>query len=526
MLVMLKQANSASYLSSAFLIRAVVVFLAYFLTARIGLSLYPVNQFATLIWLPTGISLAAVLLYGWRIFPAIFFGALFANIYQGAELHIAIIISAGNTLEALIGSYLLKHLVGFRNYFYTLGDVGGFIIFGAVASTLVSATIGSVALLWGGTIAINSFAPTWLAWWVGDIFGNILVVPLVLFWRKALREGFQPTISYIAETLFLFLFLLLISLTIFTGMLGTNNGNSSIAYLAYLPLVVIALRLSPKEYSLAILILSFVALSGTLSGGGVFASSSPVESLFFLVTFIGITSIAFLPISIVVQQKKELLLLKDEFLAIASHELKTPLTTIKIYSDLLSKKYAGESKNFRVIEEQVQVLTRLVDEMLDATKIDTEKMELERETFPITELVIKAVENAQKANRKRKIELTSRTKDSVHADRFKISQVLTNLLTNAVRYSDINNKIVVKITSNKRFVTVSVKDFGIGIKKNELNNVFKRFFQVRQPMRGRKGLGLGLYISHEIVRQHKGRMRVTSTYGRGSTFSFTLPIKK
>jgi len=161
----------------SYLIRVGILVVVYFSTAKFGLMLDAVGGFATLVWPPTGISLAALLLFGLRLWPGIALGAFLVNFVTGAPALTAGGMALGNTLEALIGAYWLRRHAGFRNSLDRLRDVMGFIVFAAVLSTTVSATVGVSSLWLGGVMAQSASGPTWLAWWLGDMMGD-------LWWRR------------------------------------------------------------------------------------------------------------------------------------------------------------------------------------------------------------------------------------------------------------------------------------------------------------------------------------------------------
>lgn len=222
---------------------------------------------------------------------------------------------------------------------------------------------------------------------------------------------------------------------------------------------------------------------------------------------------------------------KDEFVAIASHELKTPVTSLKLYGQIL-KKFFGENQDKRTIEIidkmdlQTNKLTELVNDLLDVSKIQAGKLQFNYSLFSLKKLVQEAITEMQLTTSAHQITLQGGTEKRVYADKDRVGQVLINLLSNAIKYSPEAKKISVKIVPNSKSVTVKVKDFGIGIPKEMREKIFERFYRVEAaPQSLVPGLGLGLYISSEIIKRLGGELTVESKVGRGSTFSFTLPIK-
>ena len=229
------------------------------------------------------------------------------------------------------------------------------------------------------------------------------------------------------------------------------------------------------------------------------------------------------------QQRTELEHHKDEFISIASHELKTPITSLKVFNKLLQKKLenaplAELHRYISKIDEQTSRLTSLVTSLLDLSRVQTGKMKLEKAPFDLNDLLRDTVEAVQETTHKHIIIVKGRIKKIVNADRYRMYQVLVNLLTNAIKYSPDGKKIIVTIKENGEHVQVQVKDAGIGIDKKNQKKIFERLFQVPSPNKKMlPGLGMGLYITEEIIRKHGGKIWVESTKGRGSTFYFTLP---
>ena len=229
---------------------------------------------------------------------------------------------------------------------------------------------------------------------------------------------------------------------------------------------------------------------------------------------------------------------KNNFIAMASHELKTPITSIKGYVQLLLTaldKEKSEKKplpsllvrsSLISVDKQIARLTRLISELLDLTKIETGTLELKKEKFSLNELAIETVEDILYTNAKHGINLFHDFQTYVYADKDRIGQVMINFLTNAIKYSPNSSKIDVSIRQGKRGeVAFSVKDYGIGIDKEEQEKIFERFYRAKgKEEQTYPGFGIGLFIAKEFVEKHGGQVQVESEKGKGSVFTFTLPI--
>src|SRR4051812_26035189 len=186
----------------------------YLLVARLGLALDAVGGFATLVWPPSGICLAAILLRGRRVWPGIFIGAAAANILAGASVMVAVGIASGNTLEAIAGAYLLRRVPHFRTSLENVASVVGLVTLSAVLSTLLSATVGVTSLYLGGAITRPHLGDAWRAWWIGDMVGALIVAPIILVWATRPHAHFRP---HFVERVALPMAVLVVSVTTFFG---------------------------------------------------------------------------------------------------------------------------------------------------------------------------------------------------------------------------------------------------------------------------------------------------------------------
>jgi len=231
-----------------------------------------------------------------------------------------------------------------------------------------------------------------------------------------------------------------------------------------------------------------------------------------------------------ITERKRLERQKDEFLTIASHELKTPLTSIKAFVQILQRYFARPEDEDSVtylskMDHQVDKLTKLVQDLLDVSKLQTGNLDYNEDVFDFDELVAETVEEMQPITDRHTLIHEGRANIQVLADKFRIAQVLTNFISNAIKYSPDGDKIVVRTKHEKNTVTVSVQDFGIGIPDDKKQFLFQRFYRVMDKKRESfPGLGLGLFISSEIVKRQKGDIWFESSEGKGSTFSFSLPV--
>lgn len=228
-------------------------------------------------------------------------------------------------------------------------------------------------------------------------------------------------------------------------------------------------------------------------------------------------------------ERKKLERRKDEFIGTASHELKTPLTVIKAFSQILQRRFekSNDKQNeyfARNIDDQVSRLTNLVNDLLDVSKIQAGKLKYNYEMFDIDALVRKTIVDFQYVTKTHQIERVGEAGKKLYGDEERIHQVLVNLISNAIKYSPNANKIIVRTEDKKNRIIISVQDFGLGVSEPNKEKIFERFYTGREKeKRSIPGFGMGLYICKEIIKDHHGKLWVESKRGEGSTFFFMLP---
>lgn len=221
---------------------------------------------------------------------------------------------------------------------------------------------------------------------------------------------------------------------------------------------------------------------------------------------------------------------KDDFLAIASHEFKTPVTSLKVYAQTLKREFASKgdlqsAEKFAKMDVQLDKLNGLVDDLLDVTKLEKGELVFSTDSFDYDELVHETIEVMQRTTLRHEISIEGRSARHLQGDRNRVAQILSNLIGNAIKYSPSSTAIVITVASNDTGIMTSVKDYGVGIAKENYDKLFERFYRVSGSGKGSyPGLGLGLYICAEIIAGMNGRIRVSSELGKGSEFSFTLPL--
>jgi signal transduction histidine kinase len=527
---------------------ALVVALAaiYVLAARLGLALDAVAGFATLVWAPTGISLAALLIFGYRVWPGIFIGATVANILAAAPVAVALGIGVGNTAEALVAAYLLRRIPNFNIALESVRDAVGLIVLAGVLSTLISASIGVASLFLGNVIATPQLFETWRAWWIGDMMGALLVAPIILVWSSARRAHFQ---RHLPEGVALGAAVVVVSaLTFLSAAPGvvTLATPFHLPYLVFPVLIWAALRFGQRGALTAVFGVSAIAVVGTVLGRGPFVQPALHQSLLSLQIFMAIVTATFLLLGATIAERRraheearqaqqeaaQANLAKSEFLAAMSHELRTPLNAIAGYADLLKTGVYGglnekQADALARIERNEQHLLALIDDVLGFAKVETGRVRLDPETVHVTQ-AFDAVEPLIQTELGRKRFVLQRDplppRLAVRADPKSLQQILANLLSNASKYTDEGGTITIGAKRDGATVRIWVRDTGIGISSEEVKRVFEPFFQAdRGNTRRFSGLGLGLAIARDLARRMSGDLTIESEVGAGTTASLILP---
>jgi len=220
---------------------------------------------------------------------------------------------------------------------------------------------------------------------------------------------------------------------------------------------------------------------------------------------------------------------KDEFISIASHELKTPLTSVKGYMQLLGRsidKGDMEKVKNHLSKAQVQLekLNELIADLLDISKIESGKLKFNKKHFVMDVLLDSVIDIIHQSNPEFKVIRKGKAPQEIYADEMRVEQVIINFLTNAIKYSPGTHEIQINVNVKDEKIYVGVRDFGIGIAPDQQRNVFEKFYRVEETAIHFQGLGIGLYISSEIVKRHGGQIGVKSTMGEGSEFYFIIPV--
>src|SRR5881296_2896483 len=520
-----------------------ILTVVYFIAGKLGLMLASMHASASPVWPPAGIALAALLVFGYRVWPAIFVGAFLVNLTTAGNVATSLGIASGNTLEAVSGAWLVNRFAGGTAAFDRPQGVFKFAL-AAVVSTIISPFFGVTSLALGGFADWANYGAIWLTWWLGDTTGDLLIAPLIILWSVPSKRRWNNSQAVEVGVLLLLLFVL--SEAVFGGWLAISARSYPIAFICGPIVIWTAFRFTQRETATGIFILSAIAIWGTLHGFGPFVRETENQSLLALQSWAAVLTITAMALSAgmaerqraeeALQQQKAVIetanRTKDQFLAMLSHELRTPLTPVISALEALEAEPARteETKaSLAMIHRNVELETQLIDDLLDFTRIAKDKLQLRFVPVDAHLAISNVVEicRAEADSKKLHVHLNLRADThNVAADAAKFQQIIWNLLKNAIKFTPEEGEIAISsLNPSPEVLTISMRDTGIGMDPEVMQRIFDPFEQGNRSLERRfGGLGLGLAISKSLAQAHGGTLTAKSGgRDRGSTFIFSMP---
>jgi signal transduction histidine kinase len=501
--------------------RIVALAALYVALAKVGLHFATVGRSVTLVWPPTGLALAALLLGSRRLWPGVALGAFVANATTpGVSLVVAAAIALGNTLEAVAGATLVRG-APFRAQLDRTRDVVRLAVFGAGVAPALSATCGTSTLVLAGIIPHAALWSTWRVWWLGDAMGALLLTPVLLcFATRAEEETPRSPVETIG----------LVTAIVAASLGALTRPHQTRPYAVFPPLIWAALRCGPRGATSATLVVAAIAIGSTVTGHGAFVTSTLGDDLTALHAFIASVALTGLVLGATAVERERAIRTREHFISIASHELRTPLQPMRLQVQRMLRRLRKEPMppeqivdGLVVIDRQTTRLTALLEDVLDVTRLRIGRLSLAHERFDLATAVEEVCASQRDALAQASCELRIERRGPTigHWDRVRIEQVLTNLLVNAMKYG--GGPIEIGLQGGDTSVVVTTRDHGPGIPEDDRERIFGRFEHAASDGTGR-GLGLGLYIAREIVEAHGGHITALNPPDGGAAFRFELPV--
>ena len=514
----------------------------YFIAGHFSLKLAFLNASASPVWPAAGIALAALLVFGYRLWPGVFIGAFLVNAITAGNIATSLCIATGNTLEALCAAWLVNRFAGGIRVFDRAQDVFKF-AFAVIISTIIAPTLGVTSLALGGFADWAHYAAIWLTWWLGDATGNLVIAPMIILWCIAPSWRFNRR-----EAIEVFLLLILLALlgeTVFGGWFPISARNYPISFICGPIVIWTAFRFTQRETVTGIFILSAIAIWGTLRRFGPFIMETENQSLLILQTSTAVLAVTAMALAAAmaerrraeeaIEQQKTTVeaanKTKDNFLAMLSHELRTPLTPVLAAVEALESEPA-QSEDARaalaMIRRNVELESQLIDDLLDLTRITRDKLQLKFDPIDAHECITNVVEICATEAAARKLRVNVELRAGAHhvaADAAKFQQIIWNLLKNAIKFTGENGDLTISSANPApQTLSIAVRDTGIGIESEIMERMFNPFEQGDRSFQRRfGGLGLGLAISKSLADAHSATLTARSEGpNQGSTFTLTL----
>lgn len=501
-----------------------------------------------------GVALAGLLLLGMRFWPAVFLAIYLTYVVLGIPIVFGIFFALGHTVQAVAGVFLLQWFE-FDHRFNRLRDALSFISVSFIVAT-IAPTFGFLGLTLLTLLETNAAIDpattfTWGHWWTGMILSVLVVTSLIVRW---FRKPHVRSTGEVLELVVSFAALLTLSILLFwEGM--PRVFNISLIYFLLFPLGWIALRVGPRFMTLGLFALSLIATSGTFFTFTGTTSLALGARLFQTEIFLIIISIIFLILVAVEEERKDTNIkisknneelkkamerlnehdrAKNNFLAVLAHELRNPLATIVSNFELLKLQQDFTKDGLEaadVIERRFENIQRLLDDLLDVSRISENKIVLQKRLVDLRDAITVAVENVTHLARERSQTVAVDLPElplAMKGDRTRLEQIFTNLLYNASKFTPEGGRITVTAVRKDNSAVISVKDTGIGIGPTELDKIFEVFYQEKtESAVAKTGLGIGLALTRDLVTMHRGTIHAESAgKDMGSEFIVTLPLTR
>lgn len=522
---------------------------AYFLAAKLGLTLATVGVTVTLVWPPSGVAVAAMLLLGRQVWPGVAIGAFIANATTDAPIVVAWFTAVGNPLEALVAASLLRRVRAFDSSLERTRDVLALTILGAIVAPIVGATVGVTGLVLTGTLAASAIAGAWFTWWGGDAMGILLVAPLILAWVR--RPGRGASTPRILEGTALVAMTGIAGFLVFGGLLP-GRVTAPLVYVALPLLIWAAFSFELRGAATGSVVIAALAVWWTSRGAGPFARETLGLSLVHLGAFMGVATLTSLVLAAIVRERRradseraaslvreraarreaELASsAKSDFLAVMSHELRTPLNAIIGYVSLLADGITGPLNDQQVaqlgrVKGSATHLLALIEQILSLSRIEAGHEDMRVEQIDARTVVRDATALVEPLMAAKGLALhvdVPPEPSALATDVTKVRQILLNLLTNAGKFTE-RGSVRCQLRAEAEMFVIDVSDTGRGISSKDLPHVFESFWQASAGDHERpEGVGLGLSVSRRLARILGGEITVASVPGQGSTFSVRLP---
>jgi signal transduction histidine kinase/ActR/RegA family two-component response regulator len=495
-----------------------------------------------------GVAVAGLLLGGKRLWPAVGLAAMIGRLVGGSPLSFALYGGASNVLQAVVAVELLGRM-NFDHRMERLRDAAALLAVGALSS-LIAPSLGLLAALWTGwQVNPADFRMLWATWWLSGMVSILVIVPLVVSWPA--RGHIRLSKPEVLEGATLLVLTTCLAVIVFWAPRPVPGGPLGV-YGLLLLMFWMGLRADVRIVSLAIATHMCIGIGATLFGPPPLQAADLGTRLVQTELFFAVTGTMYLCVAAVSGERRAAVRAlskqvdrledalteirsqdqsKSDFIAILSHEIRNPLTPVVTYLELLHADGLDSpdaARYVKVIADNVAAITRLLDDLLDIARISRDHFPLQRRYVAVDDVVRSSFAAIDPHVRAGDRTLTAELPDhalTVLGDPTRLEQVFVNLMTNAVKYTPSGGQVRLTSRLDGNFVVVTVSDDGIGIAPERLEDIFEPFTRAGNGTERAGGLGVGLYLSRQLVELHGGKLIARSPgLGRGSSFDVRLPL--
>jgi signal transduction histidine kinase len=498
-------------------------------------------------FLGPGFAFAGLFLEGLSLWPFVYFASLAGHILHGSSFITMLIMPLAHVVQAALGAYLLRRYP-LDPLFRKTGDMLFFLATAALVAFTVPVFSSMAGFLNNLIYGVNPFTSTFVSRYVAMLFSILLIAPFLIRWFA--KPRFTRTGLHIFEILASFSFLILIGYFLFFSETPSVAGFS-LVYFLLAPLFWIALRLRPRFLTLALLILAILGTAGAFFGLSALSGEALGMRIFNTQVLLIIISIIFYILVSIEEERRVTTALmqsqvntlrnalselrdqnqaKTEFIATLAHELRNPLAPIMSAIELLRLKGSSDQESREAVhtmEDRMKSVRRLLDDLLDVSRIGEKKLSLEKEVVDLREVVRRAAQSVEMYYRERRQLLSLSLPEEptyVEGDPVRLEQIAANLLVNASKFSNSRDRVTLSIVEHEVVIELKVIDRGIGIDPSMQEHIFEPFRQVSGKGRAAGGVGIGLSLVKTLAELHGGSVRVKSEgKGRGAEFTVMLP---
>jgi signal transduction histidine kinase len=505
----------------------------YYLAALAAVKIHSLSGLSPLIWLPTGVGIAALVLVGKSFRPWIFVAAFLSSYSLHYPLPICLGIALGSFVQTVLAAWFLKKTSETTPTLTKVKEVIGFAVLVMGVSTFLGTSIDAVSLVVFGSMSLEDATVLWRSWWLSQAMSCLIIAAPCIGWWNDIRFRIGGALKLGWEAAFLGAVIVATCIFIYTPLSVYNHSLIIRPFFLFSLMIWAAVRFDIFGATSTLLVLAGTSIYGNILGFAA-ASNVPLNERMILQQYftmaLGVTGLV---ISAAIREKETALEARSEFLSIASHELKTPIAALSLQLQVAERKLqAKPDRNAYETEQlaflgktglQISRLVQIVEQLLDVSRIDRRMVSLQFEEIDLTDFIRHIVDRLESNLKAAGCSVSLHLQKGLFCkwDVLRFEQVFENLLSNATKYAS-GKPIQIESKEANGIIEIAIRDNGPGIDKSKQTQIFERFIRANSSPQI-KGLGLGLFITRQIIEAHGGTIWVESKPGEGTSFLMKIP---